>query len=633
MRTLFSPRFSERAARLSLVGLAFAGAVLYDIFFWQLDPGLGFTIFALALIAAIVLTAGLAGHVRHRSAYLLLLPLVILGATRSLYSNDFVAVAVPVAFGVLLLTFVILLLTRNPHKYRFHFSRVPLLRSPNLPLLRLPEVFRDLLGADKTRTRAIVWGVIIAVPLLAAFTALFAGADAIFSEWLKALAIPEALWRTLRTVILTGLFSGILYALVHPEHILSAKIHAAKKLETVLVSTVLILINGLFAIFVAIQIKYLFGSATYVLKNGLTFADYARNGFFQLVWVMVLAALILIVVYRSAAVHGHRPFTSALQILLIVQVGIVAASALRRMNLYQTAYGFTVLRLYVEWFIYFVFTLLAFAGLAVLGKISFSRFVHVSLCGAVLALTAVGAVNVDRQIADENVRRFALEKQTVDLEYLARLSADAVPGIVRLSEPEALKRLSVEQVLRLNQILADSAADVAAHADWRSVTLGHLAAADAAARLAEPAHAAIREAIELDRQYQRTETQLNADGQARPLAQCPFNQIYYDCARVESDGVEFWLRLTSSPEDAAAAASAASLAVYRADLVSGFKSYRLLAEKALATASGESRFSLSGSGLVLEARPAERAHFLHPVELSESGVIFADSRPLSLSNL
>jgi hypothetical protein len=48
----------------------------------------------------------------------------------------------------------------------------------------------------------------------------------------------------------------------------------------------------------------LFGNADFVSKSGITFADYARNGFFELVWVLVLASLVILVVYRPLDINS-----------------------------------------------------------------------------------------------------------------------------------------------------------------------------------------------------------------------------------------------------------------------------------------------------------------------------------------
>ena len=122
-----------------------------------------------------------------------------------------------------------------------------------------------------------------------------------------------------------------------------------------------------------------------------------------------------------------------LQLFLSAQVCLVALSALKRMNLYQDAYGFTVLRLYVEWFIYLVILVQAIYFIAVIFKVEFRRLFGLYLVLGLLAFTLVASLNVDKIIARKNVdRMIAGEQKNLDLSYLlSGLSVDALPEIKR----------------------------------------------------------------------------------------------------------------------------------------------------------------------------------------------------------
>jgi hypothetical protein len=192
------------------------------------------------------------------------------------------------------------------------------------------------------------------------------------------------------------------------------------------------LVNILFLLFVIIQIKYLFGAADFVLNNGLTFAEYARKGFFELVWVMIIAEIIILATYRSSDHHGHSKVATILQNILAVQVILVAISALKRMNVYQEAYGFTILRLYVEWFIYFSIAVLITTIISITTRFSFKNFFHAGLVGGIAAFVIVASFNVDHIIAKRNIDRLLAGKKNFDIEYLTNLSIDAVSELTRL---------------------------------------------------------------------------------------------------------------------------------------------------------------------------------------------------------
>lgn len=195
-------------------------------------------------------------------------------------------------------------------------------------------------------------------------------------------------------------------------------------------------LDALFVAFVAVQATVLFGGHRHVLETeGLTYAEYARQGFWQLLWVSALTLLVISVVIRVAA-----RVTAADRRALRVLVGttcatsvVVVISAIHRMWLYQEAYGFSVQRLVVitiELWLGAVFVLIALAGVGMTAR-WLPRAVLVS--GAV-ALLGLAAINPERLIAERNIDRYEQTGQ-LDASYLLSLSSDAEPALARLPEP------------------------------------------------------------------------------------------------------------------------------------------------------------------------------------------------------
>jgi hypothetical protein len=198
-------------------------------------------------------------------------------------------------------------------------------------------------------------------------------------------------------------------------------------------------LDALFVAFVAVQATVLFGGHRHVLETeGLTYAEYARQGFWQLLWVSALTLLVISVVIRVAA-----RVTAADRRALRVLVGttcatsvVVVISAIHRMWLYQEAYGFSVQRLMVitiELWLGAVFVLIALAGVGMTAR-WLPRAVLVS--GAV-ALLGLAAINPERLIAERNIDRYEQTGQ-LDTSYLLSLSSDAEPALARL--PEAMRQ-------------------------------------------------------------------------------------------------------------------------------------------------------------------------------------------------
>ncbi len=152
---------------------------------------------------------------------------------------------------------------------------------------------------------------------------------------------------------------------------------------------------------------------------GLTYAEYAREGFGQLI---AAAALTLAVI---ALARKDTPALKLLLGLLCALTLVVLASALKRLGLYEEAYGFTRLRLMAHGAILWLgalFALILAAGALNRGAL---------LPRATVALSALAALtfalsNPDGWIASHNLARAG----EVDRTYLLRdLSADAAPAL------------------------------------------------------------------------------------------------------------------------------------------------------------------------------------------------------------
>jgi len=446
----------SRLSRLAYVVLAFLVAILYDQLFRSSAHGLGAFLLVIIYLVGFIALVSCTRHIKNRFAFFLLLPILVLAFDQMLYTNILVEKLVPFVILVLLIIFSILLTLRNEGKFIFYFRNIPVVKSVGLIFRNLSLVFHDLLSWTKgskhsEKYKQIAVGLIISVPILLLFVLLFSEADQVFGSGLEKLLSFKididylVTWRVVRTIIYTFIGGAFFYALINDGHALVDNKKTVKKISPISAAIVLFLVNVLFAIFVFIQIKYLFGSHDFVISQNITFADYARSGFFQLVWVMIFSAFLILAFYRSAWYHGRSILVSVLKLFLIVQIFIIAASALKRMNLYQDEYGFTTLRLYVEWFIYFVCLMYVLLSAAIIKNYSFKNFFHVGLIAGVVVFTVVASTNVDGIIAQKNIDRYLTQGKNLDLYYLVNyLSVDTIPEIVVLNDhPIDFKRVGV----------------------------------------------------------------------------------------------------------------------------------------------------------------------------------------------
>ncbi|MBT2450343.1 DUF4173 domain-containing protein [Streptomyces sp. ISL-43] len=300
---------------------------------------------------------------------------------------------------------------------------------------------RSRSNGNRDRWLPVVKAALVAVALLVLFGTLFASADAAFADLLSGLT-PEVSGvdgpvRFLLFLLGTVVAVAVARTAAGPSRWDRIEVAPGKARSRVEWALPLVVLNLLFAGFNAVQLAVLFGGYREVLEaTGLTYSEYARQGFWQLLWATLLTLAVIALALRWAprGGAGDRRLVRAVLGTLCALTLVVVASALHRMDLYVDAYGLTRLRVSVagmELWLGLVIVLIMAAG--VFG--ARARWLPRAVAGsAVAAVLAFGLMSPDGMIAEGNVTRYERDGK-IDLAYFQSLSADAVPGLDRLPEP------------------------------------------------------------------------------------------------------------------------------------------------------------------------------------------------------
>ena len=279
--------------------------------------------------------------------------------------------------------------------------------------------------------RGAVLGGFVVVP----FAALFLAADAAFAELGGRIPLPELGSLPLRVLIFVVVLPAALgLALAARRARAPAEPRERGRLAPLEWAIPLTSLVVLFAAFVIVQLAVLFGGHDHVLKTaGLTYAEYARQGFWEL---LVAGALTLTVIGIAAVVattprRGHRLLLRALLGALCLLTLVILASAFHRLQLYEDAFGLTRARLGAVAVILWLGAAFVLVSLAPLVR---RRLAQIAVGGTALALIAFSAANPDGLIAERNIEHWR-HTGRIDVGYLSGLSADAVPVVDTLPEP------------------------------------------------------------------------------------------------------------------------------------------------------------------------------------------------------
>ncbi|GLY04953.1 DUF4173 domain-containing protein [Actinoplanes sp. NBRC 101535] len=324
-------------------------------------------------------------------------------------------------------------------------------------------------GRDGVPVRFVTTAVLSLV-LLTVFGSLFVSADAAFAR-IFAAVIPDLNLPVVSRWIFVGLvtlplLAGAAYLRAAPLALGELDAAESRKVGRLEWAVPLGLLVLLFGAFVTVQLTVLFGGAKHVVEtDGLTYAEYARSGFWQLCTVTALTLAVLAGAARWASreTPADRTLLRAVTGALAVLTLVVVASAMHRMNVYTDMYGLTRLRLLVA-------CCEAWAGLVllmVLGagvRLRAPWLPRVAIATGVLALLALAVANPDARIAANHVDRFQRTQQ-LDLAFLADLSPDAAPAFAEISDG-----------YRRDCLLWAVGGQMADPDDWRGWNLGRVTA-------------------------------------------------------------------------------------------------------------------------------------------------------------
>lgn len=292
---------------------------------------------------------------------------------------------------------------------------------------------------------SIARGLVLTVPVIGLFALLLSSADVIFQDllarglsWIK----PENAQSIVAQGVITAGFAWLALTgfrlMLHDDDADALAAPARKTQSPVLFRVGMIeagmllgSVDTLFAVFMIIQARYLFGGSSNIHAQGYTFAEYARRGFYELLAVSFMTMLLALTLEQVT--HRKRENERVFRTLTGLMIGLtllVLVAAYYRLHLYQDAYGFTRIRVMSGVFMVWLGLLLIGLLAAILARRTewFWLGGLTVVCGFVLTLNAM---NMDGFIASRNITRYD-DTGKLDAPYLLTLSDDAIPAVAGL---------------------------------------------------------------------------------------------------------------------------------------------------------------------------------------------------------
>ena len=284
-----------------------------------------------------------------------------------------------------------------------------------------------------TNTKYIVTGVLIGIPMLVFVLALLSSADAIFSKyigegfrvlWKNIFFSPNILLVVVLMIIgFLGMYTFLSALTLNniPEWT-----REKQKKNPVTAITFISMITAVYLIFSIIQIVFLFTGGR-MLPEGYTYAEYAHQGFFQLLFLCMFN---LILVLCCMSLFEMNLWLKTILMIFSGCTYVMIASSAYRMILYISCYHLTFLRMLVLWFLALLVILMTGVMWSIPRK-NFPLFRFgigvVTVCYLVLSFG-----RFDYWIAKYNISQLGNEITYEDIDYLCNLSSDAIPALTEL---------------------------------------------------------------------------------------------------------------------------------------------------------------------------------------------------------
>lgn len=418
---------------IGLIGLALLIGALFSVFVFNY-LGVSVPIIILLMIGTFIKIVG----IKNKSiiGFFFLISSLILSITYGIFTNEvfrllnLLVIPISLFSGFLLLTYDKVELKA----ITFITSFLELIVAQSIEnttklSVEVKDRFGRIDGEKKNGyIKYIIKGLFISIPTLIVLLMLLSGADEIFNYYLSNIwdyinikNIYDFIVRFILAIMLMFIIYGLNYGLSSTKVIKVNNKNINKTLNSTTVITVLVSVILVYLVFTKVQVSYLYLNKA--LPSGFSFSEYARKGFFQLVFLVFINLVTIITIKLKTEIKNSK-VNSVLNImysiitLLTLNMG---TAAIYKMNLYISEFGYTRLRILVQVFTLFLcISLVLLLAFIIREKVLFKPIAIT----AMIIYIGLNYINIDNFIAKENIK--LIEKRAeIDLWYLATLSLDA----------------------------------------------------------------------------------------------------------------------------------------------------------------------------------------------------------------
>ncbi len=414
-------------------------AVWNMFLFYNDHYGLSVILFMLPLLYFIYYYLKNNDLVKNKKGLLLIIPISLLSLTYLIFDNEFFHYLNKFVIPILILLMFVLTVKPTFDLKTIVTNIFNLLIEPfrkfSLVIKKLREDVSLKLNISENVLKNI-GSVLLIIPIIVVILLLLTSADMEFSNLVgNILEVPrkffegfeaeQFIWKFFVSLIFFLYFGGTLYYL--SSNFVTQNVYVAgnnkKSNRTIII--LMVVLNVIYFVFDIIQIKSLM---LHYVSKGINYAEYAREGFFQLMFVSLIN---IIIILKANKYTDKMKLINSLSITMVIFTFVIIVSSILRMNLYESMYGYTVLRLLVYVTLFTEIILIIPLTFYILN--SEFNITKYSMIILITVYTFINFINMDSIIAKRNIQRY-YDKNDIDIVYLKNYHTDNVSDLINLYE-------------------------------------------------------------------------------------------------------------------------------------------------------------------------------------------------------
>lgn len=397
---------------------------LYNSFlFYGKEYGINVILFNFFLLFLLYFIYKKNNLIKNKKGLLLMIPIILISASYFIYDNDFFSFVNGFVISSLFILMHIFTINPNYNILGFLEEFINLIFQPfnyiknfyNLVFSNLSISFN--LKEDK---KAKIKSALIIIPIVLIILILLGSADAEFSHLFDKLfsifndiSLGEIPGRVINFILFfTYLGASINYICFNYKKSKESNINV----DGYTIKVLLTILNIIYIIFDFIQIKSLI---FHRVASGINYAEYARSGFFQLMFISIINLVILLISKHSK----EDRYCNVMCLIMVFLTIIIIASSFIRMNMYEVAYGYTLLRLLVYVTLFTLVILLIPTTFYIFN--SNVNILKQFIIIIVSIYTVLSLSPISYFIAYKNINRY-YKTDKIDIEYLENYNYDNI---------------------------------------------------------------------------------------------------------------------------------------------------------------------------------------------------------------